>query len=188
MEQPDLLGGPTLTQHSWASVSGQWQEYRWQLGRRWDNRRPCLFIGHNPSTADGATDDPTTRRWAHFARAWGHGGYIAVNLYPIRCSDVDACYDWRDGKGAATEIDVGIAMDRNLQEIMQREAECSRIVACWGALAREPNWVDKVVSMIRAVRGTIYCFGVTKSGAPKHPMARGIHRVPDDFEPIMFAP
>ena len=32
------------------------------------------------------------------------------------------------------------------------------------------------------------CLGTTLSGAPKHPLARGQHRIPDDQEPMQWWP
>jgi hypothetical protein len=56
--------------------------YRWWLERRWDGQRPrLLFIGLNPSRADGQRDDPTLRRLRGFAQAWGFGGLEVLNLF-----------------------------------------------------------------------------------------------------------
>ncbi|WP_281410851.1 hypothetical protein [Rhizobium binae] len=32
----------------------------------------------------------------------------------------------------------------------------------------------------------LVCFGLTKYKFPKHPMARGQHRIPRDQQPMMF--
>ena len=43
--------------------------YRWWLERRWHRGQPMLlFIGLNPSRADGLRDDPTLRRLQGFAQ------------------------------------------------------------------------------------------------------------------------
>jgi hypothetical protein len=42
----------------------------------------ACVIGHNPSTADGTKEDPTTRWWNAWFQLFGFGGYVAVNLYP----------------------------------------------------------------------------------------------------------
>ncbi len=48
--------------------------YRWWLERQWAAERPRLiFIGLNPSRADGIRDDATLRRLLGFARGWGYG-------------------------------------------------------------------------------------------------------------------
>ena len=46
--------------------------YRWWLRRQWrEEAATLLFIGLNPSSADGSRDDPTLRRLIGFAGAWG---------------------------------------------------------------------------------------------------------------------
>jgi hypothetical protein len=188
MMQPDLLDAK-LYNESWSAISGLRSEYRWHLGRRFDGEHPLmLVVGHNPSTADGQREDPTTRRWAHFARAWGHGGYIAVNLYPFRSPTVEICYAWRDGIMDWNEVEVGIAMERNFTTIVEQASICSRAVVCWGDLAREPGVVLRVADALSKIFPALYCFGYTKNMAPKHPMARGKSRVPDDFQPVPYPP
>jgi hypothetical protein len=41
----------------------------------------------NPSTADGTDDDATIRKCMKFARAWGYGGILVVNLLAWRETD-----------------------------------------------------------------------------------------------------
>jgi len=56
--------------------------YRWWLGRRWNPDLPRLvFIGLNPSRADGQHQDPTLRRLLDFGRRWGFGQLEVLNLF-----------------------------------------------------------------------------------------------------------
>lgn len=56
--------------------------YRWWLSRRWRQNAPALlFIGLNPSSADGLRDDPTLRRLVGFADGWGYGAIEVLNLF-----------------------------------------------------------------------------------------------------------
>lgn len=165
-----------------ATIEGVGDIYRPLLCRQWGPEPPCLFVGHNPSTADALQEDPTTRRWQSFARRWGHGGYYAVNLYPYRASAPADCYAWRDAQRESNEVEVAIAMAKNLDLIEETARKCTRIVVCWGDLAREPDVARTVSARLLTVRSHLCCFGLTKSGNPKHPMARGRSRVPDDFE------
>lgn len=61
--------------------------YRWRLSRRWDDGPQACFVMLNPSTADGLDDDPTVRRCVRFARGWGYGELVVVNLFPYRATD-----------------------------------------------------------------------------------------------------
>lgn len=56
--------------------------YRWWLRRQWRQEAPVLlFIGLNPSSADGRRADPTLRRLIGFAEGWGYGAVEVVNLF-----------------------------------------------------------------------------------------------------------
>jgi hypothetical protein len=58
------------------------------------------------------------------------------------------------------------------------------MLAAWGNHGQEKaHWY---VQRCRAEGVQLRCLGLTNSGAPKHPLARGKHRIPDDFEPIPF--
>ena len=57
-------------------------QYRWWLERVWQPAAPRLiFIGLNPSRADGRRDDPTLRRLLGFGRSWGFGSLEVLNLF-----------------------------------------------------------------------------------------------------------
>lgn len=63
-------------------------KYRYQLWRVWNPKLPkCLFLMHNPSTADAFIEDPTIRRCINFAKDWGYGGIYVGNLSPYRATD-----------------------------------------------------------------------------------------------------
>ncbi len=56
--------------------------YRWWLRRRWRDDAPTLlFLGLNPSGADGRRDDPTLRRLIGLADGWGYGAIEVLNLF-----------------------------------------------------------------------------------------------------------
>ncbi len=57
-------------------------QYRRWLKRLWQPAAPRLiFIGLNPSRADGQRDDPTLRRLVGFAQRWGYGSLEVLNLF-----------------------------------------------------------------------------------------------------------
>jgi hypothetical protein len=63
------------------------QTYRYSLTRIWnDKKKPIIFIGLNPSTADENNDDPTIRKCVHYSYQWGFGGLIMVNLFAFRAT------------------------------------------------------------------------------------------------------
>jgi hypothetical protein len=170
-----------------AEIDGPGHCYRWTLKRIWDESTPpMLVIGHNPSTADALKDVPTVRRWRHFADAWGHGGVIAVNLYPYRSPSPDECWKWHRGDGEAWPEEVRVVMERNYHVIQAQANKCTRVVLCWGDLAVRKDVPEKVIASLREKGWILWCFGLTTSGNPKHIMARGRSRVPDSQEPMIW--
>ncbi len=157
--------------------------FRWTLHRQWAEGPKVCYIGHNPSTADGSIEDPTTRAWAHFARSNGYGGYLAVNLYPFRSSDPKACRDWAEFESNGPDWHARDVMMENIDLVASVAKQCAIVVASWGAIAQDEAMVDRIIEEIQTGEvpyPSIYCLGTTASGAPKHPLARGKHRIPRD--------
>ena len=183
----DLFGqAEAVTRHATFAHEGQ---LRLTLTRRWVGGPHVCFIGHNPSTADHQVDDPTVRRWMHFARAWGYAGFVAVNLYPIRATDPAEARRWIDWQANGPDWHARDAIFQN-HDVLIREAKAAAlVVACWGAIARDQDWVEHVLENIAtdvAPYPAVHVFDLTKDGAPIHPMARGRMRVPDDAKPVLW--
>lgn len=160
--------------------------FRWTLTRDWSDGampRTVCYIGHNPSTAGHEVDDPTSQAWVALAKANGYNRYVAVNLYPFRTPDVKACQRWAEYEKNGPDWYARDALMVN-EGIVAREAKRADIVvACWGALAADPNWVEHIIEAITTGEEpwpSLHCFGTTSDGSPKHAMARGKHRVPRD--------
>lgn len=176
----------TVARRAWLSPCGS---YRWTLERSWaSGKGHVLFIGLNPSTADHQVDDPTVRRWMHFASYWGFGGFVAVNLYPYRSSNPAELRRWANWEANGPDWYARDAMQDNVSVIRTEAARASLIVPCWGAIAWDEGWMEYVVEEIFCSTNLaeIHCLGETASGAPMHPMARGQHRIPDDRQPILW--
>jgi hypothetical protein len=61
------------------------------------------------------------------------------------------------------------------------------IVAAWGNQLWAAEWADQVLMLIQEnIDKPIHCIGTTINGCPKHPMARGKHRVPDNQKPLVW--
>lgn len=161
---------------------------RWTLTREWGEGKSACFLGHNPSTAGHELEDPTTLAWQAFARVWGCGRYTAVNLYPYRSPNPDVARDWADWS-RTNEWTVRDLLIEN-ESIIIREAKRADIfVACYGAIARDDAWNQHILEAIHEGEPpypAIHILGLTSGGLPKHPMARGKHRVPRDQPPILW--
>ncbi|AJP73162.1 DUF1643 domain-containing protein [Sphingomonas hengshuiensis] len=180
----DLFGDPVL-QRAAEFVHGD----RVVLSRRWGAGPIGLAIGCNPSDADGAKDDPTSwwlTKWFHHA---GFGGYDLANLYPFCTSSPVECRrraDW-----AATND--WHARDQllfvNLPRVIALAKAAHQVFVCWGNIAWDSDWIDHVVEEMQtgvAPWPNLWCWGLTGTGAPKHPMSRGKHRIAIDQQPILW--
>lgn len=160
-------------------------QYRYELIRGWDNTRPMLVVVMlNPSTADAADDDPTVRVLTRVASAWGHGGLMIVNLHAYRTSRPAELWAAR-GRGIGTLgrgnwITVRAALD-------YAAATSRRALVAWGADGNRLGLASTVVADAGRRGVALVCLGTNADGSPRHPMARGAHRIPADVEPIAWS-
>lgn len=132
--------------------------YRYSLTRRWDTGDGrCVFIGLNPSTADGKTDDPTIRRCMRFTQDWGFNELIMVNLFAFRTPHPELLKKAQDPEGP------------NNRRVLRRSCRsASRIVGAWGAHGTFLGQAEKLSAVWSQY--PIHCFGTTESGQPLHPL------------------
>jgi hypothetical protein len=138
-----------------AATFDQTGRYRYRLRRWWAPGPRVAFVMLNPNEADARRDDPTIRRCISFARRWGFGSADVVNLFAYRA---------RDPRELARASDpVGPENDAHLRRAVRR---ADLVVCAWGAsrIARG-RAVD-----LRDALGEARCLGLTKHGAPRHPL------------------
>lgn len=123
-----------------------------------EDKPAALFVMLNPSTADAEQDDKTIRRCRGFARDWGCAGITVANLYAYRAT--------KPAKLWLADDPVGPDNDNHLRELAKEYGE---VVCAWGADAKQER-VDQVVEIFRKAGTRLRCLGVTKSGAPRHPL------------------
>jgi hypothetical protein len=136
-------------------------QYRYKLTREAHDLHttcgPALFIMLNPSTADAALDDPTIRRCRGFAKTWDCAGIEVANLYALRATNPTELWTHADP--------VGPDNDMHLAALIR---EHETIVCAWGANAA-PERVEQVRKMFGRMNRPM-SLGVTKAGAPRHPL------------------
>ena len=143
--------------------------YRYWLRRSWDSSLPlCAFVGLNPSTANATTDDPTLRRCIDFAKRWGCGSLLMVNLFSLRATDPRELFGADDPIGPRTNL-----------WLRRAKRESQLIIAAWGnggALHHRHKTAG-------ALLGDTQCLGVTATGMPRHPLycPKTAPRVPFTF-------
>lgn len=130
--------------------------WRYALTRELDGDGRVAFVGLNPSTGDEARDDPTIRRCLGFARDWGFARLDVVNLYALRTTDPRTLWNAGDP--------VGPENDRILARVL---GDADLVVAAWGVHARQERLRDVACILGRL---QLHALGVTKAGAPRHPL------------------
>lgn len=157
----DLPGGDVRSgARKMSTILSSDGKYRYRLEREWDmfNKLRVCFIMLNPSTADAERDDPTIRRCISFAKRWGYGGLIVVNLYAFRATDPSKLWKLSaaDALGPLNVTHVALALE-----------DCDRAIAAWGAYAPPPAIADLLRSTKRLVEAFV---PRTKHGHPRHPL------------------
>ncbi len=152
------MGRRTEDHVPFGAIFSRDRQHRYVLWRRWtDSRRMIAFIGLNPSTADEVRNDPTVTRCINYAKAWGYGGMYMLNAFAFRATDP------RNMKRC--DYPVGPHNDGFILDYVRR---AKAVVVCWGV---HGAFQGRSAALARLLRGVpVCCFGVTKSGEPKHPL------------------
>lgn len=155
--------------------------YRYELTRVWDDTLPMLPICMlNPSWADGDQEDMTLLVLIHFAKLWGYGGLLIVNFYAFRSpSPKEMFAQGRKAFGPDNDNYIKAA-------IKYAAANGGKLLAAWGNDGNVGGYHTYFELLARESRVDLICLGTTQSGQPKHPMARGKHRIPRDQQPIIW--
>lgn len=183
MSQHDLFGLKSPQMNKGATLS-DCLTYRWTLTRDWAEGERICWVMLNPSDADHEIDDPTILRCIHFTRSWGYAGFTVVNLYPFRSPNPPRCKAWATDEEIAEAVQAVLL--QNARIVGEHAQSAGVVVAAWGNNPWDDALLTATVEAILKERREIYCLGTTKHGAPKHPMARGQHRVPDDQQPVLW--
>lgn len=135
--------------------------YRYSL-RRWWGANPDTFvvIGLNPSTADARDDDPTIRRCVDFASVAGCGGLIVLNAYAYRATDPAALKTRNDIVGPDNDWFIAATI---------AHIDIKLVVCAWTDAVADDR-AREVLAIMRDFDHEPHVFGLTKAGAPRHPL------------------
>ncbi len=126
-----------------------------------------MFLGLNPSRADGRNDDPTLRRLVYAARAWGFGGVEVLNLF-ARVSPSPAALR-RCADPVGPRCDAWIR--RRLRSLVAHGAP----VSLWLGWGNGGPWRGRdaaLLALLAAEGWAALCLGRTRAGQPRHPLYR----------------
>lgn len=152
------------------------QLYRNQLARSWTNDFGAwaLWLGLNPSTADGESDDPTidnvcrrTQFWERSPQGKPFVGVFMGNLYAWRSTDPQNLLE--------RDLDiVGPENDVHLRYMIERS---DMVICAWGngpfGVRRSEAHIARcraVVKFIQQAGRQPYMLNLCKSGHPRHPL------------------
>lgn len=183
-EALDLFGAPVMRR----SAHFPHPDIRRRLSADWGPGPRAFVLGCNPSNANGERTDPTSLWWEAWFQLFGFGGYDAGNLYPFVSSSPVVCRE-RVNAAFAGEWHDRDELQHNLDAVIAMAKRADQVFVCWGNIAWDDDWIDHVVDEIQSGEAPwpeLWCWGKTNSGAPKHPMARGLHRIPRDQKPILW--
>ena len=151
------------------------ERYRYWLEAKvsGDNRRVCMFLMLNPSTADATKSDPTMNTCKRFARDWGYGTMRVCNLFALRSPYPRSLKESTDPVGP-----------ENDGWIVRNARDADVIVCAWGNQGSLLGRDRSIRRMLEGegLTGKMRHLGLTKSGQPRHPL-----RLRADTLPVRFS-
>lgn len=143
---------------SWAAYSPCMQ-YRYGLSRRWGSGAVLLYVMLNPSTATERANDPTIERCERRARQLGFAGLGVVNLFAFRATRPQDLKRADDATGPLNDAAIRAAALR-----------ADQVLCAWGVHGDHLGRGDQVRELLRGLGRPLLHLGLTKAGAPRHPL------------------
>ncbi|MCT2540940.1 DUF1643 domain-containing protein [Sedimentimonas flavescens] len=157
------------------AVYSDCEKYRYLLTRIWQEGAPkALFIMLNPSTATEVQNDPTVERCERRARALGFGGFRVTNIFAYRATDPKVMRAQPDPVGPGNDAAIRESLD-------WASGVGDRVICAWGSHGAHLDRGAAVERLLRASGRDLHHLGLTKSGAPKHPLYIGYDRQPEPW-------
>lgn len=169
---PDLFPPPS----AWQGTSGDalfsaCGRYRWWLVRHWcPQRSAVLFLGLNPSKADGRREDPTLRRLQGLASRWGHGHLLVLNLFSRVGTDPSQLRRSPEPVGEHTDAWLATALRWLAEQPHQGTGPPPRLWLGWGHRGGLQGRDEQVLALLQCWTGDVVCIGETRKGHPRHPL------------------
>jgi len=140
-----------------------------------------LFLGLNPSSADGRTDDATLRRLGALARHWGHGHLLVLNLFSRVGRDPALLRRCAQPVGEANEAWLATALAWLQAQPPAAGSPPPRVWLGWGQQGGLHDRERRVLDLLQCWSGAVVCVGVTRKGHPRHPLYTRAQQPPVPF-------
>lgn len=130
---------------------------------------PNLVVGMNPSGASEDLGDQTMTVLWGFEQRWNNGGHVMVNVNPTRATEP---------RGMVWD-ETALRRNRHYIELSAREVreQGGLVVVAWGSPALPKVHRDlfreealRIYAILVGLDITPLCLGVSRSGAPRHPL------------------
>ncbi len=149
------------------------ERYRYVLTREWAVTQTAVFILLNPSTADGAVDDPTIRRCIGFSRQWHCGKLVVLNLYAYRTTNRADLFRQQDPVGPENDKFI-------LEELHPDTYDIKPLVICgWGSHPKIEERASEMLALLKSLGHRAFALRLTQHDRPEHPLY-----VPYDLKPV----
>lgn len=135
------------------------EQFRYELTRIWGDGRRLTYVMLNPSTASETRNDPTVERCERRARVMGFSAFRVVNIFAFRATKP------QDLKKANHAI--GPENDRFLISAVDW---ADMVLCAWGAHGAHLGRGAQVEAILREQGDDLWHIGLTKAGAPRHPL------------------
>ena len=172
------LGG----EHSGAIYDDS-ETHRYALWRTWaPGILPLVVIGLNPSTATESVLDNTVRRDLDYARQWGFGGLVKLNLFSYRGTDPRVLYAWVKEHGEVNPDPLtGGVMNNNWLDWFTNGKRAGLVLAAWGNHGRLLSRGSRVYDLLTRAGVKLFALKVTDLGQPQHTLYLPKHLTPQPY-------
>jgi hypothetical protein len=154
-----------------------------------------MFVGLNPSCADGQRDDPTLRRLVAYGRRWGFGRLEVINLFGAVATTPKALKRLSDPVGADNEAWIRRCLrrlgPRRSEALSARESAGADPVGPLGSLlwlgwGNGGAWRGRdraLLALVGEFAVEPFALCCTASGQPRHPLYCPAAMTPSPFAP-----
>lgn len=154
-----------------SAIWGGGGKYRYVLRRKFlFGSKTLAFIMLNPSTATHEKSDPTVTRCEGYARKWGFGELVVLNLFAYRSTDPKALKTAEDPVGP-----------ENNDYIKAECVQAALTICGWGVHGQLFDRGKEVLEMVRPFQP--HYLQLTKDGIPGHPLY-----LKGDLKPKLYVP
>ena len=160
------------------AIFGAGRRYRYVLRRKFLPEtgaplRLCVWL--NPSTADEKDDDASVRVGMGFARRWGDGGILIINLGDLVETYSQKLPERHEERVGPFHVAYMLEVFRGEHGVLHPDVLCG-----WGDEGAGPLAEDMVMHLRRWTFRPV-ALALTKSGNPGHPLRKKADLVPFAF-------